>query len=99
MTYKLSIRNEAEADIAEAYQYYESGRENLGTEFISCIDEAISRIQNNPKQFRTVLEKVRRAGIRNIGNRAHKKRMQSDQSTRYARVLAADARRYLLKAK
>ena len=35
-----------------------------------------------------------RAGIRNIGNRAHNKRMQSDQVTRYARALAADARRY-----
>ena len=64
MAYILSIRKEAEADIAEAYQYYESCRENLGAEFISCIDEAISRIQNNPKQFRTVLNRVRRALVR-----------------------------------
>ncbi len=64
MAYILSIRKEAEADIAEAYQYYESCREGLGADFISCIDEAISRVQNNPKQFRTVLDRVRRALVR-----------------------------------
>ena len=64
MAYILSIRKEAEADIAEAYQYYESCREGLGADFISRIDEAISRVQNNPKQFRTVLDKVRRALVR-----------------------------------
>jgi len=64
VAYKLSIRKEAEADIAEAYQYYESCQENLGTDFMLCIDESLSRIQRNPKQFRTVLEKVRRALIK-----------------------------------
>ena len=64
MAYTLSIRKEAEADIAEAFQYYESCRENLGTEFLSCIDEAISRINHNPKQFRTVLDNVRRALVK-----------------------------------
>ncbi len=64
MDYILSIRKEAEADIAEAYQYYESCREGLGADFISCIDEAISRVQNNPKQFRIVLDTVRRALVR-----------------------------------
>ena len=64
MAYTLSIRKEAEADVAEAYQYYESCRAGLGAEFISCIDEAISRIQNNPKQFRAVLIAVRRALVR-----------------------------------
>ncbi len=64
MAYTLSIRKEAEADIAEAFQYYESCRENLGTEFLSCIDEAIYRINQNPKQFRTVLDNVRRALVK-----------------------------------
>jgi len=64
VAYTLSIRKEAEADVAEAYQYYESCRAGLGAEFISCIDEAISRIKNNPKQFRAVLNAVRRALVR-----------------------------------
>jgi len=64
VAYKLSIRKEAEADIAEAYQYYESCRENLGADFMLCIDESLSRILRSPKQFRTVLEKVRRALVK-----------------------------------
>jgi plasmid stabilization system protein ParE len=64
VAYKLSIRKEAEADIAEAYQYYESCQENLGSDFILCIDEGLSRIQQNPKQFRTVLNTIRRAFVR-----------------------------------
>jgi toxin ParE1/3/4 len=64
VAHTLSIRKEAEADIAEAYQYYESCREGLGAEFVFCIDESISRIQNNPKQFRNVQEAVRRALVR-----------------------------------
>jgi hypothetical protein len=51
VAYKLSIRAEAEADIAEAYQYYESCREGLGADFMLCIDESISRIQRSPKPF------------------------------------------------
>ena len=54
MSYSLSIRKEAEADIAEAYQYYESCRENLGSELILCIEESISRIENNPRQYKTI---------------------------------------------
>ena len=64
MAYKLSIRKEAEADIAEAYQYYESCREGLGADFMLCIDESLSRIQRNPKQFRSVLDRIRRALVK-----------------------------------
>ena len=64
MSYSLSIRKEAEADIAEAYQYYESCRENLGSEFILCIDESISRIENNPRQYKTIHKNVHRALVR-----------------------------------
>ena len=49
MTFSLSIRKEAESDIAEAYQYYEGCRENLGSDFVLCIEESISRIQKNPR--------------------------------------------------
>ena len=64
MSYSLSIRKEAEADIAEAYQYYESCRENLGSEFILCIEESISRIENNPRQYKTIYKNVHRALVR-----------------------------------
>ncbi|MCP3670871.1 MAG: type II toxin-antitoxin system RelE/ParE family toxin [Gammaproteobacteria bacterium] len=64
MAYKLSIRKEAEADIAEAYQYYESCRESLGADFMLCVDESRARIQRSPKQFRVVLNKIRRALVK-----------------------------------
>jgi plasmid stabilization system protein ParE len=62
--YSLSIRKEAEADIAEAYQYYESCREDLGADFILCIDESISRIKKNPRQYKVIHKNVHRALVR-----------------------------------
>jgi plasmid stabilization system protein ParE len=64
VAYKLFIRKEAEADIAEAYQYYENCREGLGADFMLCIDESLSRIQRNPKQFRFVLDRIKRALVK-----------------------------------
>ena len=64
VNYKLSIRKEAEADIAEAYQYYESCRTSLGSDFILCIEESIARIQKNPKQYKRIYKNVRRALVR-----------------------------------
>ncbi len=61
MLYALSIRKEAEADIAEAYQYYESCRENLGADFILCTEESFARITKNPNQYKTIYKNVRRA--------------------------------------
>jgi len=64
VTHTLSIRKEAEADIAEAYIYYEQCRDGLGMDLMLCIDESITRIQRNPKQFKTVLKGARRAFVR-----------------------------------
>ena len=64
MSYSLSIRKEAEADIAEAFEYYESCRESLGADFILCIEESIARIENNPKQYKTIHKTVHRALVR-----------------------------------
>jgi toxin ParE1/3/4 len=64
VAYSLSIRKEAEADIAEAYQYYEGCRENLGSDFVLCIEESISRIDKNPRQYKTVYKNVHRALVR-----------------------------------
>lgn len=64
MAYKVSIRKEAEADIAEAYQYYEDCHPNLGSTFMLCIDEALSRIERNPCQYSVVGKKIRRALVK-----------------------------------
>ena len=64
VNYTLSIRKEAEADIVEAYQYYESCRANLGSDFLLCIEESLARIQKNPKQYKRVHKQVRRTLVR-----------------------------------
>ena len=64
INYTLSIRKEAEADIAEAYQFYESCRTNLGSDFILCIEESIARIRKNPKQYKRIYKKAHRALVR-----------------------------------
>ena len=64
MTYTLSIRKEAEADIAEAYQYYEECRPGLGKDFTHCIDESISRIEKNPRQYKIIGKGIRRALVK-----------------------------------
>ena len=64
VNYTLSIRKEAEADIAEAYQYYESCRTNLGSDFVLCLEESFARIQKNAKQYKRIYKKVRRALVR-----------------------------------
>ena len=64
VNYTLSIRKEAEADIAEAYQYYESCRTNLGSDFVLCIEESLARIRKNPNQYKRIYKKVHRALVR-----------------------------------
>ena len=66
MSYSLSIRKGAEADITEAYQYYESCRVNLGADFMLCIEESIFRISKNPRQYKAVYRDIRRALVRRI---------------------------------
>ena len=61
MPYALTIRREAEADISEAFQYYESCRPNLGSNFLLCIEGSLSRIQKNPEQYKVVHKRIHRA--------------------------------------
>lgn len=61
MPYALTIRREAEADISEAFQYYESCRPNLGSDFLLCIEGSLSRIQKNPEQYKVVYKQIHRA--------------------------------------
>jgi plasmid stabilization system protein ParE len=64
MVFSLRVRKEAEADISEAYQYYESCRAGLGSDLMLCIEESFDRILKNPNQYKTVHKNVRRALVR-----------------------------------
>ncbi|HYA42971.1 MAG TPA: hypothetical protein VEF34_16825 [Syntrophobacteraceae bacterium] len=46
---RLIIRPEAEADIQEAYHWYETQREGLGSDFLLCVEDGLEKIKKNPQ--------------------------------------------------
>ncbi len=60
---QVIIRPEAESDIDDAYQWYESQRKSLGDNFLLCIEEAISRASRNPPIYSIIYKEVRRVLI------------------------------------
>jgi toxin ParE1/3/4 len=55
---------EADAELAEARQWYAHQRENLDIEFMERIDDALSRIVRNPNLYPIVDRTLRRAVVR-----------------------------------
>jgi plasmid stabilization system protein ParE len=61
MNRKLIIRPEAEADLAEAFEWYETRVIGLGLEFIRTIDSLFNSIIRNPQAYPVVYKTARRA--------------------------------------
>ena len=59
-TKQIIVRAEAEADISDAYKWYESQRKGLGESFLLCIEESLARISRKPTIYRLVHKNVRR---------------------------------------
>ena len=57
------IRPEAEADLDEAYRWYEQQREGLGADFLLCFEEALEQIRLTPEIYPIVYKQVRRGFI------------------------------------
>ncbi len=55
---------EADAELAEARQWYAHQREDLDLEFMQIVDEALSRIVSNPNLYPIVYLTLRRAVVR-----------------------------------
>ena len=51
MKYNLIVRPEAEVDIQEAFDWYESRQQDLGRKFIEALDNLLHRIEENPLIF------------------------------------------------
>ena len=64
MAAKLVLAPEAELDLSEAYDWYESRRVGLGEEFLNSVDACIERIRRQPGIYPRVQEDYRRALIR-----------------------------------
>lgn len=55
---------EADAELAEARQWYARQRDNLDAEFMQSIDDALTRIVTRPNQYPVVYRTLRRAVVR-----------------------------------
>jgi len=58
------ISPEAEADLADAYQWYEQRVEGLGDEFLLCVEACIRSVARSPKIYQKVHKNIRRALVR-----------------------------------
>jgi plasmid stabilization system protein ParE len=61
MRYRLIIRPEAEAELAEAFDWYEGRVPGLGADLLVAVDAAIDSILSNPLQYPTIHRSARRA--------------------------------------
>ena len=59
----MSVRKEAETDIAEAFDYYESCRKNLGHDFLLAVEASLHKIQRNPLLYKEIHRQIRRVFI------------------------------------
>jgi toxin ParE1/3/4 len=57
MSYRLQIRLAAEADVAEAAQWYDQRQPGLGEKFVKEVDRAIVRVLKNPLAFPVVFRR------------------------------------------
>ena len=64
MTRRLVVRPEAEAELREAYAWYEERRPGLGDEFLLCIDACLDSIERHPGLHPVIHRGVRRALLR-----------------------------------
>ncbi len=64
MIYEVLLRPEAEADIGEAYQWYEEQAEGLGEEFLRAVDACFSSLQRTPMAWPATYKDMRRSLLR-----------------------------------
>jgi toxin ParE1/3/4 len=54
MSKTVIVRPEAEQDLKQAYQWYESQRKGLGDDFLLCIEGGLARLTRNPELYRKI---------------------------------------------
>jgi plasmid stabilization system protein ParE len=64
VNWDLVLRPEAEAEIAEASDWYEQQNPGLGDKFIGVVDVTLSVLRQNPFKYQVVSGQLRRAKLR-----------------------------------
>ncbi len=63
MSRELIIRSEAEAEIAEAADWYNRERPGLGIDFVLAVNGTLQAVQRNPFQYQIIWREFRRTGV------------------------------------
>jgi toxin ParE1/3/4 len=61
---KFKLEKEAREDLAEAFLWYESQKENLGDEFVSNVFEKINFISERPYSFSIYHDEYRKVPVK-----------------------------------
>ena len=57
----IRFSSDADAELAEARQWYAHQREDLDLEFMDSVDEALTRVVRNPHLYPVVYRNLKRA--------------------------------------
>lgn len=61
---RLLLEDEAQADLGDAFRWYESQREGLGSEFLAAVALVLEHIDENPVAYPIIRGTTRRALVR-----------------------------------
>ena len=64
MIRELIIQPEAQAELADAYSWYEDQAQGLGSEFLESVDGILDTILRSPEMYPSIYRDVRRAVVR-----------------------------------
>ena len=64
MISEVILRPAAEADLQEAYEWYEQREAGLGADFMRCVDGCVQLICRHPEMYPTIHRHVRQGVVR-----------------------------------
>ena len=63
MSLPIVLRDEAQAEFDEAFDYYEARRPRLGVDFVARVQRVFDRIAANPQMHAVVFADIRKAVV------------------------------------
>jgi toxin ParE1/3/4 len=61
---EIIVREEAQREVQEAFEYYEEKSKGLGFEYMRSLDAAIQLIKRNPDSYQKIHNEIRRVLLR-----------------------------------
>lgn len=61
---RVILQPAAEADLQEAYEWYEQREMGLGSEFVRCVDSCVQLIRRHPEIYPAIHRQIRQGVLR-----------------------------------